>query len=198
MAGVITQLYTKLEKHVLSPAAYTISFIWGFAEATLFFIIPDVYIGFAALMNWKRGLQSVFVTVLGAITGGTVMYLIAINNGPALERTLDMVPLISAEMIQGVYDQVANERFIAFLKGPLAGIPYKIYATQAGQQGLPYLGVVFYTIFARLERFLPMAIGAGVFGHFLKGWVQSKTKWVMTIYILMWVGIYTAYYMQFR
>ena len=39
----------------LWPAPLWLSLAWGFAEATLFFIVPDVVLGWESLGGWRRG-----------------------------------------------------------------------------------------------------------------------------------------------
>ena len=52
-----------------------IALIWGFAEATLFFIVPDVWLTLAGRDKLHRGLIVCLYSLAGALTGGTLMYL---------------------------------------------------------------------------------------------------------------------------
>ena len=47
---------------------------WGFAEATFFFIIPDVFLTYIALKNWRQATRACFWALGGALIGGAVMY----------------------------------------------------------------------------------------------------------------------------
>ena len=50
------------------------AFVWGAAEAFLFFIVPDVLIGYAALRRGARaGLIAAVLAALGASVGGAAM-----------------------------------------------------------------------------------------------------------------------------
>jgi membrane protein YqaA with SNARE-associated domain len=170
-----------------------IAFAWGVAEATLFFIVPDVYLGFVALVQWRRSLKAALAAAAGAVLGGTLMYWLAGQNPAGMERMLDAVPLIDAPMIAGVRDSMSAERFLPVFKAPLTGTPYKIYAVQAGALGLPYLTFVAVTALARLERFIPAALAFGVVGRILRP-LAEKRAWALAAgYALLWAGVYVSY-----
>lgn len=82
---------------------HMIAAIWGFAEATLFFIVPDVWLSFVALKKGFRGaLWAVCFTVVGAIAGGALIYAASIWNLGATISAIDAVPAISPGMISEV------------------------------------------------------------------------------------------------
>ena len=53
---------------------YIIASLWGFAEATLFFFVPDIWISILALKNGRQGLIACFYSFVGAVVGGLIMY----------------------------------------------------------------------------------------------------------------------------
>jgi membrane protein YqaA with SNARE-associated domain len=193
-------LYERLFDHVKSRWSIIIAFIWGFAEATAFFIVPDVYMGFVALFNWRRGLSAAIAALLGAMLGGSVMYVLAMNNPSGVNSFLTHIPLIDAELVNGVANQTHAQGIVAVLTGPLKGTPYKIYAAQAGEQSLPFLYFVLMTIPARLERFIPLVLVLGGIGKWFEAFCRRYTKLVMSGYILMWLLIYFVfiYYFNFH
>jgi len=50
-----------------------VAFAWGLAEALAFFIVPDVFVGAAALGRLRRGLVAVAAATAGALAGGVVL-----------------------------------------------------------------------------------------------------------------------------
>jgi len=190
-------LFIQLENHVLSRTSLWIAFLWGFAEATLFFIVPDVYLILMSIIHWRRGVLEAFLVVLGAVVGGSVMYWLAVSDGAMMIRVLDAVPLISLDMIDSV-SKGLDVGFATFFKGPVTGVPFKIYAVQAGVHHIPYFIFVLLAAAARLERILAVAIIGGFLGNGFKRFVQTRTKGVVAGYILMWAAIYVGYYLQFR
>ena len=52
------------------------------------------------------------------------------TSAAAIEPSM---PAVSSGMIQQVADQLADRGLSALFIGPMTGVPYKIYAVQAGQ-----------------------------------------------------------------
>jgi membrane protein YqaA with SNARE-associated domain len=190
--------YGRLCNHANSKWPLSIGFVWGFAEGTAFFIVPDVYLGFVALLHGKRGLWAMISGIIGAMVGGSLMYSLAMRDVSTVNLFLDRIPLINADMISEIANKMQRGGLITMVNGPLRGIPYKVYAVQAGGQALPYLSFLVFTILARLERLLPVTLLAGVFGKRFKNFVEQHTLFVVVMYALLWGIIYILYYLRFR
>lgn len=193
-AAVRPRLYEGLVQHAASGTALGLAFLWGFAEATFFFIVPDVYLGLMALFHWRRGLWATGAAVAGAMIGGALMFSLAAANPAALEQFLLRIPGIGAPMVQAVAQQLDTGSLWALVAGPLGGIPYKIYAVQAGAQHLSLPLFLLMTIPARLERLLPVSLGAGLLGAWLRPHLERRALWAVGLYALLWVVIYLLYF----
>ena len=177
-----------------SRAAAAIALLWGFAEATLFFLVPDIWIGLLALGSPRAGLRAVALAVVGALIGGALMYGVGASQ-PAQEtdRLLDAVPAISPTMIARVQEEMRHQGPSAMLYGPLRGTPYKIYAVSAGQQRQSLAVKLLWTIPARASRFLLIALvlsGIGALGRR----VGIPAAWLLGIYCVAWVIFYGVYF----
>src|SRR3546814_3695958 len=53
-------------------AAHAVSLLWGFAEATVFFVVPDVWISRRALSSWRAALRGCGFALAGALGGGVL------------------------------------------------------------------------------------------------------------------------------
>ncbi len=60
---------------VFHPWILWLGLFWGFAEATLFFIVPDVLLTLVALFSFRRSAQLMACILVGAVAGGSVMSL---------------------------------------------------------------------------------------------------------------------------
>src|SRR5690606_1189122 len=54
--------------------AQGVSLLWGFAEATVFFVVPDVWISRLALSSWPAALRACGFALVGALAGGALLY----------------------------------------------------------------------------------------------------------------------------
>jgi membrane protein YqaA with SNARE-associated domain len=189
--------YARFSNHAKSIWSIIIGFVWGFAEATAFFIVPDVYLGFVALFNLRRGLQVTIAALIGAMVGGSVIYILATNNPSGVNLFLTRVPLIDSALVNDVANQTHSQGLVAVLTGPVKGTPYKIYAAQAGEQSLPLLYFLLMTIPARLERFLPVVLVFGGIGRWFRAFCENHIKLVVGGYALLWGLIYFVFISYF-
>lgn len=122
--------------------------LWGIAEATLFFIVPDVYLTGVGLYDVRKSLFACLYALLGAMVGGTIMYYWGMRDVGGALGALDSIPSISTGMLARARADVVEMGTWAMLRGPLLGVPYKIFAVQAGSVGIGLKRLV-KTYFAR-------------------------------------------------
>jgi hypothetical protein len=60
--------------------------LWGFAEGTFFFVVPDVLFTRTTLVSAKRGWLQFAAAIIGATMAGLVIYLWA-SHSPAQARS---------------------------------------------------------------------------------------------------------------
>lgn len=150
-----------------------ISFIWGFAEATFFFIVPDVWLSRIAVINPKEAYINIAIATLGALIGGAVMYGAGVYAFDMVRDLLPLVPAVSGDMVETVgADVQAHSLLYAMSQGMFAGVPYKIYASWAGYLSSPVLVFITATMIARIARFLSVT----AFAHFVSKALKKKLK----------------------
>jgi membrane protein YqaA with SNARE-associated domain len=171
---------------------FLFAFLWGWSEATWFFIVPDVLLTLLALRSLRTALVACVWATVGAIVGGAMTYDYA-NLHPASSREiLVMIPGISDRMIGEVGVQLERHGAAAVFAGPLRGIPYKIYAVQAAWQHRPLAEFLFASIPARAARFLLTTALASAVAALLRDRVRERT--LLHIHLLAWTAFYTAYF----
>ena len=179
---------------VQSRSAALVAFGWGFAEATLFFIVPDVWIGLLALSSWRAGLRAVCWAVVGALLGGALMYAAGANlDRDGGVRLLDAVPAVSPGMIARVEEEMRERGPASMLLGPLQGTPYKLYAWAAGTQRQSLAAVLLWTIPARAARFTAVAAVAALVGAAARR-LTPRAGWLIALYVLVWAAFYVGYF----
>jgi membrane protein YqaA with SNARE-associated domain len=173
-------------------AAVAVAAAWGFAEATLFFVVPDVYLSRLALADLRAALRCCLWALLGALAGGAVMYAMGQRQLAGAERALDAVPAIAPAAIAGVRAEIAGRGTLAVFLGPLSGTPYKIYAVESAPAGLPLGRFLAVSVPARLLRFALVALlFNGLARGPLRRWGAARLG---RAHALAWAAFYLVYF----
>ncbi len=191
-------------------ADHPVAFAWGFAEATAFFVVPDVWLSLVALRDPRRALAACGTATAGAVLGGLVTR--HWSTRVTAEQSADLlthIPAIGSAMLLQVDDEVARLGYRAMLNGPRRGVPYKLYARSAGLHGLPAKGLVVWTVPARIGRFLLVAGGTAALARSVRrrGWlaagtplarlVGSERRAEYAVTVAAWMAFYGWYFSVF-
>ncbi len=184
-------LKTSLNKPLV---AHLVSFGWGFAEATCFFIVPDVWLTRLALQSRaKIIITNIIITVLGATLGGAVMYYLGLDYFTKTSDFLEKVPAISSKLVSEVGASLSQDgSFLPMLAGAFSGTPYKIYATWAGYYQLDFIVFIMATVFARLPRFIIVVMIAASIQKLISRKYTEKT--IFRLHLIFWSLFYICYF----
>ena len=167
--------------------------LWGFAEATVFFLVPDVWLTAIAVRNGlKPALLACLTALAGALLGGLAMYGWGAANPDAARAMLDWVPAIDTAMIGQVRASLHEGGAKATFLGPLQGVPYKIYAVEAAGAGIGLAMFLAVSIPARLLRFLLVTAVAWSISAALARHVGPRVR--TGLLAGAWGIFYTAYF----
>jgi membrane protein YqaA with SNARE-associated domain len=103
------------------------------------------------------------------------------------------VPFVSAAMFEKTQRGFQRNGIWALIKGPENGIPYKVYAVQAGK----YSGLLLFllvSLLARLERFALFWLIAGAIGLVFRKNILRQPKVTVAIHACIWVLGYAEYW----
>lgn len=166
--------------------------LWGLAEATCFFIVPDVWLSTAGRKILRIGLVACVYSLVGALIGGLLMFFWGVYDQISANKFLERIPAINIEMINRVNDDLTVKGLIAVVLGPLSGTPYKIYAVQAGELGISVWGFMLVSIPARLIRFILVTM----FFHYSLKIVNRviSEKHNIKILLISWLAFYVFYF----
>jgi membrane protein YqaA with SNARE-associated domain len=177
----------------LSRSALWVAAGWGFAEGTVFFFIPDIFLTATALFSVRRSLSQMFAALAGSLVGGTLLFGLAAHNPASAENLVQRVPFVSHRMFDKVEHDFQDAGVWALCKGPTSGIPYKVYAVQAPHH-TQIVSFLLVSVPARLERFvLSWAIFA-LIGVLLRGKIQAHPVGAVGLHALYWIGVYAYYW----
>lgn len=171
---------------------YLIAALWGVAEATFFFFLPDIYLTRIAIKFPARAIKACFITAFAACIGGSLMYLWGHSDSYQAYRFLEFIPAIFPKMIAEVVQSLKPNPWWALMIAPFKGIPYKIYAVAFGANGISFIGFLIASFFARLCRFLLITSMAIILVRLLKLYFKFKTLFYLHLFI--WTIIYILYF----
>ncbi|HVU33910.1 MAG TPA: hypothetical protein VHE61_10775 [Opitutaceae bacterium] len=173
-----------------------VALAWGFAEATFFFLVPDVFLTRVALRDLRRALWAGVAATAGALVGGTLLWVLAAHGwAPRLWHGFRWLPGINERLILATGDAVRDSGAVAMLAGIVRGEPFKLFAVHAGAQHvtLPiFLGVA---LVARLGRFAATSLMARAIGRTCASWSERR---VNQLHLFFWIAFYGWYFVVMR
>jgi membrane protein YqaA with SNARE-associated domain len=194
-AGETTFDYKALHDRAASSRAAWVAFLWGFAEATLFFIIPDVLLGAVALFAPRAAPRVLTYTLAGALAGGALTYGVSSELQPSRSKALlDGVPTVNNTAIRRVEREMRDDGARSIVYGPLRmGTPYKLYARAAAVEDEGLGSFILWSIPGRLERMLPVTLLAALVGLFARRRIAARPGTVFALYGALWLAVYVVY-----
>jgi len=170
-----------------------LAFLWGLAEGSFFFVVPDVIISLVAVVQPRRAWRHIVAAILGGVLGGAFLYRWASIDPLGAHEAVAQVPFITAKMFAQVNAGFRMHGLGAVFLGPLSGIPYKIYAIAAPE----FVGrgaFLWATVPARGERFLVVWLGFGVVAMWLRRYLGRTNGQLTLVYGAFWVLFYGLYW----
>ncbi len=149
--------YARVRAFARTPRALGLLFCWGFAEALVLPIVPDVGIVVLTLAAPARLPLFIASAIAGSVAGGAVAYGLGAMLGPAGVASL---PLVTDRMAEAASGWLSAEGAAGLAHQPWAGVPYKAFAPQAAAAGVGLGGFLWHTLVERGARFL--VVGAAV------------------------------------
>lgn len=168
--------------------------LWGFAEAIVFFIVPDVFLSWLALDSFKRALIACLFAVLGAVVGGAALWLLVQYHPDQARSILESLPAISGAMIVGVHEALAESGLSALFIGPFTGVPYKIYIVEAANLNFGLAIFLAISIPARLSRFALVALVSSAASRLLRRRFSLRT--VQLAHATLWLVFYAWFFWE--
>lgn len=128
----------------------------------------------------------------GALGGGALVYLWASHDPATVTALIEKVPAISSGMIDRVRADLEQQGAWAIITGPLQGIPYKAFASQAPEAGIPLMTLLAYSIPARLLRFFAVTLLCYAGVRLLERWFSPNS--VLRVLLACWIVFYGFYF----
>jgi hypothetical protein len=170
------------------------AFVWGFAEATLFFIAPDVFGGAVARLAPRRAVRAAAAAVAGAVVASVVLFGWASASGQTARAVIGAVPAVHPWMFTEAARSLADQGGVVMIASAFTGIPYKVWAFEMVVESWTLLSLMAWTIPARALRLGLVAGGAGLVGWFGRRRIVVGPWLVLGVWLAIWVAIYVEYW----
>lgn len=167
--------------------------LWGVAEASLFFIVPDVLITFAVMrFGLRQGLLLSVVAAAFASLTGCFMWLWASRDAETARHVMLLVPAIGPDLLARAQGEIAAGWPLHLVTGAMTGVPYKLHAVEAGARGIDPRLFLAMSFVARLARFtltaILTAIGKAILARL------RRPQWRYAGWALSWIAVYGVYF----
>ena len=164
-------------------------FAWGFAEATVFFIVADVAISWIALQRGAQaGLLAALLAALGAMPGVALLYGWAARDGASALALVVAVPWVTPALIERMHADLAVNGAAAVLAAGMTGVPIKIAAVLAPGHGIGFAAFLGFGFVQRLARFSAAALIAAALARIL------PRRWSVRMRIALWASFWILFY----
>jgi membrane protein YqaA with SNARE-associated domain len=167
---------------------------WGFAEATLFFIVPDVLLTWLAGFRPQVAWRAVLACLGGALAGGVVMYVAATQAPESMRALLDCVPAVSGELVGRTGAALQADYGPQMLRAGFSGVPYKILAVESAAQGQGLATFLAWSVPARLSRWVFVVLFARGVAKLVRARVARADGVLWTLWAVGWGIVYVVYF----
>lgn len=172
---------------------YAAAALWGVAEATFFFIVPDVLLTFATVRFGARaGVRLSLVAAAAAALAGITMWGWGHHDIASARAAMLMVPAVGADLVERAAAEMKHWWALHLVVGAVTGLPYKLYAVAAGARGINLLLFVPASFVARLTRFL-FSVGLTALPMAVLSRLDRK-QWTWRLVTAAWIILYAGYF----
>ena len=173
---------------------FAIAAAWGLAEATLFFVVPDVLLSWLAGFRPQVVWRAVAACLGGALLGGLLMYLAAADSPERMRALLDLVPAIDADFVAATGATLQDQYGSQMLRAGFSGVPYKILAVESGAQGQSLATFLGWSVPARLSRWVLVVLIARGVTLFVRSRFGAADRVLWTLWGAGWGMVYVVYF----
>lgn len=177
----------------MGVSALWAAFAWGLSEASFFFVVPDVLLTLIALFSAREAFLACGAALAGALLGGGLLHALSARMPERMHRFVAGVPFVRPYMWAHVRSDLETLGWLAIRKGPLRGIPYKLYCVDA-PCCLPLGTFLLASIPGRLERFLALTGVFSLAGWLLRGLIQRHPLAAVLVHAALWSAFYARYW----
>ena len=168
--------------------------LWGFAEATLFFIVPDVLLTWIAGFRPERAGPALGACLIGALLGGALMFSLAARDPQGTSQLVERVPAVSVQLLDRTGAAFDDDYGAQMLRGGLSGVPYKVMAVEASIHDGSVFRFLAWSLPARLPRWIALMVLARGVAGFVRRRSARADRWLNGLWLAAWCTVYAVYF----
>lgn len=163
---------------------------WSAAEAALLFLVADIPISWIAVRSGTRAaILAAIVAALASMLGTAAVLLWAGTDPSGAAAAMAALPAIDMALIGEAAERYRHGPG-AMLAGAFSGIPFKLFALDAANDG--GLALLLGSPFLRLPRFLLVAVLVGAVSSLLRRWTTQRRR--LALLSGLWIAFYATYF----
>ena len=170
-----------------------LAFLWGLAEGTLFFVVPDVLLSLVAMFDARRAVKHIAAATAGAVIAGAMMFSWSTSAPMQARAAVLAVPFVRPAMFNTVGEGYLREGIRTVFKGPALGIPYKIYAIEAPRY-VKKLSFLMASVPARAWRFIVVWLLFAAGGSGFRKRMPGRPPALVGVHAVAWIAFYAYYW----
>ena len=167
---------------------------WGLAEATLFFIVPDVLLSWLAAFRPRLAWPAVVACLAGALAGGVLMYLAAADAPGRMRALLEAVPAVSDALVSETGAGLEADYGRRMLSAGFSGVPYKILAVESGARNRGLATFLGWSVPARLPRWVLVVLIARGVATAVRARMTRPDRVLWGLWAALWSIVYVVYF----
>ena len=168
--------------------------VWGLAEATLFFVVPDVLLSWLAAFRPRIVWLAVAACLAGALAGGFAMHAAGRDSPVTMRALLDRVPAVSPAFLSRTGAALEAGYGRQMLRAGFSGVPYKILAVESGARGVKPGSFLAWSVPARLPRWLLVVLVARGVTMLVRARSLQADRALWTLWAATWTTVYAIYF----
>ena len=167
--------------------------LWGFGEAIVLPVVPDVLLYLLAFSAPRRAAPLFGWVVAGALVGSVVLAVLTLGRPDLARSTVMSVPGIDQAMVFDAQFAVRDGDPLAMAHfGP--GTPLKVYTFAWWTGPRDGLEFVVGVVVNRLERIGPGVLLLAIAGALAPAWLRRRELVLLAGYALFWVAFYALWF----
>ncbi len=177
------------------PTIWAVLLLWGFGEAVVLPVVPDVLLGLIALATPAALGAPLVAAIVGGVLGAIVLARLRRRNGPLVDRILALQPGLGARGMSDARRRILETgaaRGFAQL-GP--GLPLKAYVVTVveTEPTIAASRLIGLSLLNRLTRIVPVVAAFAVVGLLARSAGVSPTA-ALPVYVVGWTVFYLAFW----